>query len=274
MIFILAQIIISTVGLLIVFSKFKLKIHKRRALEHIESLITGGIKEKLIHRELEDYEREILRNKFKRTRNKNFDLDARSPVFRIQGQLISMRASGSKIVSIKEHWSVRGIVLNEDNFPLINHNFFKDGEEIAIEFSPFSKFVWDAYKIFKGKRVWLMGLSEDFFKLLKEGKVNVIARVPLGSHDFKDLRIFEYIAFFNAKFSILGNGPNVLTKVGSIHHYENLENLIDSEGLQNVFPQSQSKDLAVGYFLSLANFKERIQRGGVYAIHVERVKES
>lgn len=268
------QLTFITFGLLIAYSKFNSKIYKQKAIEYTESIVTGGIKEKLIFRTLEPYEREILQGKFKNTSDKNYDLDLRSPVFRTQGELIRQNPVGNDFISLNEQWSVRGIVMNEDNFPAINNTFFRNGEEIAIEFSPYSKWVWDTYKIFQGKRVWLMSLSDDVFKLLKSKNIKVVCRVPLGSHDLKDIKLDEYIEFTNSKESLLGGGTKILTKINFLHHYPKFEDLIESEKLNNVFPNFQSTGEAITFFNSLGNFARRIKTGGVFAIGVTVIDNS
>lgn len=268
------QITFITSCILVAYLKFNSRIFKQKAVEHAESILTGGIKEKLIYRTLEPYEIEILKNKFKTTSDKNYDLDLRSPVFRTQGQLIRQNPVGNDFISLNEQWGVRGIVMNEDNFPAINNTFFRNGEEIAIEFSPYSKWIWDTYKIFQSKRVWLMSLSDDVFKLLKSKKVKVVCRVPLGSHDLKDIKLDEYIEFTNSKVSLLGGGTKILTKIDYLHHYPKFEDLIDSEKLINVFPNFQTTEEAVIFFNSLGNFAQRIKAGGVYAIGITTLDKS
>jgi hypothetical protein len=169
-------------GVAIALSYYSERVRQRGAWQRLETYLHGGKKEKILHRELAAWEQYFLEQKYKKTKNKNFDLDRRAPVFKIQGRVVKLPRGGSKLLKLKEEWNVRGFVINETNYPDIKYKHFKKGEELTVEFSPYSKWVWDVYRIVAEKRNWLMNLYSESFESLKSGKTNVIARAPYGSH--------------------------------------------------------------------------------------------
>src|SRR3990172_481794 len=136
---------------------YRNKLSRVAAHERIETYLTGALKEKLIERELFEAEKALLELKFKKTGNRDFDLDRRSGVFRIQGQLVKLPPNPK----VLEEWSVRGLTITEINYPDIRFKDFHDGDQIVVEFSPYSKWVWELYKVVGDKRVWMMNLSEQ-----------------------------------------------------------------------------------------------------------------
>lgn len=270
---VIAEAIVAFSGGMIAVFKFRSIINRRKAQERLESLLSGGIKEKLIERELRTYERDFLQKKYKETKDRKFDLDLRSPVFRLQGSLQSMHTQQYDFLTIPEQWSVRGFAIDRFNYPDIAVKFMRQGDEVAVEFSPFSKWVWDVYKIYNGQKVWLMSLREETFNHLKKGKQKIIVRVPLGTHELKQIRIGDYIQFSQANISTLGFGPGILTRVSFLRHYPSTIDLINYEGLENTFYNTKSAQAAAEEFEEIGNFKERIKRGGVYAIGVSLEKE-
>ena len=242
---------------------FRRKIKSREAFERAESYFKGATKERLVHRELKEWEKYILDCKYKDSGDKNYDLDRRAPVFRVQGKLVLNDPQLDEIVKVKEHWSIRGFIIDEDNFPDIRYKVFEEGEEVAVEFSPFSKWVWDVYKIVNGKRDWLMQLSNENFGLLKSGQIKVVPRAPYGTHRLEEIKRGDFITFNN-----MGLGVTVDVEVEYIKHYKIAEDLLKAEGVENVYPQVKSFEEAAHLLNSIENYYKRIQKGGIYAIRV------
>jgi ASC-1-like (ASCH) protein len=255
-------------GVAIALSYYSERVRQRGAWQRLETYLHGGKKEKILHRELAAWEQYFLEQKYKKTKNKNFDLDRRAPVFKIQGRVVKLPRGGSKLLKLKEEWNVRGFVINETNYPDIKYKHFKKGEELTVEFSPYSKWVWDVYRIVAEKRNWLMNLYSESFESLKSGKTNVIARAPYGSHRLETMRSGDLITFTNASATKHGLSPNVTVRVENVSHYSNPEAMLESEGLENVYPNERSIESAVEKLNSLYSYRERVKKGGVYAIRV------
>lgn len=250
---------------------FKRAIDRAKINERLESILTSGIKEPLIERFLEDHERRILKNKLTETGDNNFNLDLHSPIFRLSGKIIIQEPEGN-LSDVTQRWSIRGLVIDNNNFQEFQNKFFKEGEEVLVEFSPFSKWVWDIYKIYENKKVILMSLYNEVFELLENKKTKIIIRAPFGSHNIEQINIGEIIAFSNFKISINGLGPNILTKVRFVHHYQNIEELIRNEGIENVDSQALNSRELANFIYSIDDNRNKISQGGVYAIGVEVLK--
>lgn len=250
---------------------FKHAIDRARINERLESILTSGIKEPLIERLLEDHERTILKNKLDETGDNNFNLDLHSPIFRLEGKIIVQEPEG-KLSDITQRWSVRGLVIDNNNYLEFENKFFKEGEEVLVEFSPFSKWVWDIYKVYNDKKVILMSLYNEVWQLLEDKKTNIVIRAPYGSHNIEQINIGDIIAFSNFKISINGLGPNILTKVRFTHHFQNIEELINSEGIENLDSEARDSQALVNFIYSIDDYRNKIAQGGVYAIGVEVLK--
>ncbi len=255
-------------GIAVALSYYTERVRQRGAWQRLETYLHGAKKEKVLHRELKRWEQYFLEQKYKKTRDSNFDLDRRAPVFKIQGRVVKLPRSGSKLLKLKEEWNVRGFVINELNFPGIKFKHFKNGEELAVEFSPYSKWVWEVYRIIGGKRNWLINLYSETFELLKAGKANVIARAPYGSHRLETMRSGDLITFTNAAATKHGLAPRVTVKVENVSHHLSPEAMLESEGLENVFPDEKSIEDAKSKLYSIKGYRARVEQGGIYAIRV------
>jgi ASC-1-like (ASCH) protein len=246
---------------------YKRRIRESAALERVENYVQGAVKEKLIHRELKEWEKFFLEEKYKETKNRGYDLDRRAPIFRIQGNLVTLSPVGSEVIKLKEEWSVRGFKINAENFPDIRYKIFAQGEEVAVEFSPFSKWVWDVYKIVGGKREWLMNLGNESFNLVASGLAKVVPRAPYGTHRLEEIKRGDLVCFNN-----MGTGRTVDVEVEDVKHYKKAEDLLEAEGLENVFPGAKDFTEATRWLNAIENYEKRIYKGGIYALRVKLIK--
>ncbi len=142
---------VSLVSLLIIFILAFLRWLKLRKMEkshYQESLKEGGVEEARIFRNLTEIERAYL-VEISKARNKNdYYLDSRSPVFRVQGnvfkQIIPTSKRGRRHLLLR----VRNQGFTEKSSPDLEKFFdsIKEGDEIAVEYSPRTKHVWKIYK--------------------------------------------------------------------------------------------------------------------------------
>jgi ASC-1-like (ASCH) protein len=251
---------------------YKRKLSRVADYEREESYRTGAVKEKLLDRELFEWEKAILEEKFEETKDPNFDLDRRSPVFRIQGQLVKLEPQIHKQIRLTEEWNVRGLVVNEDNYPDIRYKDFNQGDQVVVEFSPFSKWVWDIYKVVNGKRLWMMNLAQSSFQYLAEGGAKVIPRAPFGTHQIDQIRSGDLITFSCLDISKEGVAQSVNTEVEYVRRYASADDLIKAEGLDEVCPGVKSFEEAVNWLNSIKGYEARIQKGGIYALRVKLLK--
>jgi len=73
-------------------------------------------------------------------------LDLRSPVFKVQGQVIKEKIKNRR--STDYYVTIRRIKFSEEDYPSLSQFFYEiqDGDEIAVEYSPRTKHVWKMYK--------------------------------------------------------------------------------------------------------------------------------
>ncbi|MEX0617146.1 MAG: hypothetical protein WD231_05095 [Candidatus Woykebacteria bacterium] len=249
---------------------YKRRVARIAAVDRVESLLTGGYKEKLIQRELENWEKVVLEHKYKDTGDREFDLDRRSPVFSVQGRLVKLEVkTESKMTKVE--WSIRGFKIDENNYSDIRFRSFQEGQELIVEFSPFSHWVWDVYRVIDGKREWLLNTNHDNFNLLKAGLVNIVLRAPFGSHQYQNMKEGDLINFSYGNDEI-GFIDSSQIEVRYIKHYRNIDDLLKTEGLVNVFPKAKDIGEAIKIINSFTNYDQRIKRGGVYAIGIKYVE--
>lgn len=115
-----------------------------------ESVRSGAVKESKIHRDLTETEVVLLQRCFKETGDKKYYLDSRSPVFSISGRLTKnkTRPMNPELFRPEPYFFVRGIKITPDRNSLIklHDQEFREDEEVTVEFSPRSKYVWKMYK--------------------------------------------------------------------------------------------------------------------------------
>lgn len=224
-----------------------------------ESLKEGGVKEAQIYRPLSEYERYVLKLRYLATKDKNFDLDQRSPVFRVIGNLLKNGEGEDEIAE------VRGLKITKENSPPQLYQTFRDETDVAVEFSPFSKYVWDMYRVLGEKRIWRFHLPTKQIKSIKEDLQKVDLRAPFGSHNLKNLKVGDIIAYFD--IGSLG----VAVEIIGVTHYLNLEQAIKSEGLNEISPEAKDENDLTEYIKILPSYEARIKQSGVYAIRFKKV---
>lgn len=225
-----------------------------KSLNWLESLANGGIKEAQIYRPLTDFEKQILGYRLQETKDNNFDLDLRSPVFRIIGEL-SREGNGENEVA-----QVRGFKLSRKNLPDQKYQFFNEGVSVGVEFSPFSKTVWDIYAVLGNKRIWQMNFPEKSISDIRSGKRTVDLRAPYGDHNLEQIKENEYITFSD-KFRLI----SITVQINRITFYKTLAQAVSSEGPENILPETEYEEV-LEHFKNLPSYEARIKQSGVYAL--------
>lgn len=256
--------IISIVLSVITYEDYQLRKKVQQALDEQETRYQGPIKEKLLYRELDGWEKQLLEQKYKQTKEQKYDLDRRSPVFRIQGRLVKLSPTANGNIKIQEEWTVRGFTINADNFPDIRYKGFREGEELQVEFSPFSSWAWDVFRVVDGKRKWLLNVEHNNFKLLKSGLLKALVRAPFGTHQLERMQTGEYLTLTD-----MGSGEIKEVKIAYVKKYPNLTMLLTSEGVVNICPTVKTIPEAEAIINTYTDYEKRIAEGGVYAIGIE-----
>jgi ASC-1-like (ASCH) protein len=255
-----------SVGSAAVYSMYRWSEKREYLKEDLKnSLIEGGIKNKQIHRDLAEYEKVLLERFHKESGDRKYDLDRRSPVFKVQGPLYKQEGKPDKFVEVVERWFVKGIEITAENYPPIKFQDFIEGEELVVEFSPRSHYVWDVYRIAGRARNWFMYLDPQVFdQLLISKSKKIIGRAPFGNHNLDEIDTGDIITF---KHFRTGRGINA--EVTKIARYSTVGDMIDKEGLATILPAKTDKGELIKYYESF--YKQRIEQGGIYAFTVERI---
>ncbi len=121
-----------------------------RKEEYRESLVEGAIEEASIFRELTKEEKDKLLKISQVSKKNDFYLDSRSPVFKVQGRAFKQVLYRGGDKKDKNHilLKVRDQNFDENSSRDLEEFFsiIKDGDEVAIEYSPRTKHVWKMYK--------------------------------------------------------------------------------------------------------------------------------
>ena len=228
-----------------------------------ESLAEGGVKNQQIERMLNKYEKYQLESLYKETKDQKYDLDRRSPIFKVQGPLYKEERRADPMVEVEEKWFVNGVGIDEDNYHPIKFRDFNEGDELVVEFSPYSKYVWDVYKVVNGHRNWCMYLNEEIFDQVLVGKIEVLGRAPYGNHNLDQIKVNDIITFTR-----LVTGRRLDTKVESNNHYGSIQEMTSVEGMTNILPEAKSEQEVINFYESLYDYKSRINNGGIYAFRI------
>ena len=273
--FVLTMVAVFTLSVLISFILaaayiFFSSLDKQAHIEvsHKKSFEEGGVKSKQIHRTLEEYEKELLSQLYKKTRNKNYDLDRRSAVFKVQGKLYKQPGRADPYVEIPERWFVKGVEINENNYPPIRFKIFSEEEEIVVEFSPYSGYVWDVYKVYGGHRNWFLYLAPEIFNQVATGEIKMVGRAPYGNHNLEEIKTGDIITFTQLTY-----GRRIDVKVERIRAYKTLKDMVDSEGVENLLPQAKTIEEVTSFYSSLFNYRERIKKGGIYSLRINLLNQ-
>lgn len=165
---------------------------------------------------------------------------------------------------------MRGFKLSKSNSTDQKYQLFNENTKVGIEFSPFSKKVWETYAVIGDTRVWQMNFPEKSVTDIRSGRRTVDLRAPYGNHNLEQIKVGEYITFSD-RYKLV----NATVKVERVVFYKSLEEAISTEGSANILPDNSSDAATVSYFKDLPSYESRVKQSGVYAIkfHYETPQE-
>lgn len=59
------------------------------------------------------------------------------------------------------------------------------------------------------------------------------------------------------------------TSISFIHHYKDIQSMLETEGINNVLPGIETLEQAIKVYDAIEDYKERINKFGVYAYGIE-----
>jgi ASC-1-like (ASCH) protein len=106
------------------------------------------------------------------------------------------------------------------------------------------------------------------FKAIKAGTKKVESRTPKNSDD---KRYEEMVPGDTITFIDNVTGEQLLCEILSVHHYNDVRKMLETEGTENVLSSGLDIEGGIKSYNSLEGYEERIKKYGIYAIGV-RVK--
>lgn len=120
---------------------------------------------------------------------------------------------------------------------------------------------------------WNMPLFMEAYNELASNGKTIEGRVPdytKPEKDYRTMKTGDVLRFFavNPDLSPIKDLPEIKMKVLFIYHYENVENMLENEGILNLLPRAKSVDEAMKTYLGFPEYPERVKKYGVYAMHL------
>ncbi len=110
---------------------------------------------------------------------------------------------------------------------------------------------------------WEMNLYDEYFQQIKSGRKTVEGRAPSEKRDYNDFKVGDTITFTNLK-----TGEQLEVVIEYVSHYPTVQEMLETEGLDNVLPKAGSIEEGVKAYYSIEDYEERIKKGGIYAIKI------
>lgn len=124
---------------------------------------------------------------------------------------------------------------------------------------------------------WVMDIFSENWEDLYYYSKNVEARVPNPKEhgeDYSKIRENDELIYV-----VVDKNRNPKSKMGLIypveynHKYENLEEMFEKEGLENILPRCNSIEEGVKKHFSYPDYEERIKKYGVFGIGLRKEGE-
>jgi len=109
--------------------------------------------------------------------------------------------------------------------------------------------------------VWKVHVSLPWFNLIREGKKSVEGRP--NRKDFAQMKVGDQIEFFNKELN-----ENFMAEIINVSHHKTFEEMIKSNGIDNVLPGIRNLDEGVQVYMQYYT-KEIEAEFGVVGIHVK-----
>lgn len=115
-------------------------------------------------------------------------------------------------------------------------------------------------KIGGSEVIWRVHVSLPWYTLIKEGKKTVEGRP--NRKDFAQMKVGDRIEFFNKELN-----ENFMVEITNVTHHKSFEEMISSNGIDNVLPGIRNLDEGVQVYMQYYT-KEMEAEFGVVGIHI------
>lgn len=114
-----------------------------------------------------------------------------------------------------------------------------------------------------GSNMWKVHVSLPWYNLIKDGKKSVEGRP--NRKDFAQMKIGDKIEFFNKELN-----ENFMTEITNVSHHKTFEEMIRTNGIDNVLPGIRTIDEGVQVYMQYYT-KDIEAEFGVVGIHVKLI---
>lgn len=162
-----------------------------------------------------------------------------------------LKTSGSMYVS-KINESITNYIMNQNDG-------FDKSKFLSTEYSNLNIIK------FKKKQIKIMNTTEHYFNYIKNGFKTI--EVRLNKEPFNSYRIGDYIKLYNTE-----DYEHIIVEITNLVKYNSFRELLDSEKIYEIFPETDDKDIALDICRHLYLESENEEsKHGVIAIHINYI---
>lgn len=111
------------------------------------------------------------------------------------------------------------------------------------------------------RKTWHLNILNRYFALIKNGRKIVEGRAPSPTLDYTDMKPGDMLIFANVE-----TDEELTVTVDKVLHYPTVQEMLRTERLENCLPGTKTVIEGIALINSIADYKQRIQKGGIYAI--------
>lgn len=120
-------------------------------------------------------------------------------------------------------------------------------------------------------RVWPLPLFIEAYEAIAHNGKSIEGRVPdfnKPEKDYRSMKVGDVLNFYavTPSFVQIKELPELPFPVEFIHHYSDVETMLESEGLEKLLPGVNSLEEAKKIYLGFPGYPERVVKYGIYAI--------
>ena len=110
-----------------------------------------------------------------------------------------------------------------------------------------------------------LNLNGQWFHAIKMGTKKIEGRTDTDNgFSYKDLKPFDTITFTNKTTE-----EKMAVEVVEVRHYPDTKSMLEKEKVENVLPGGFDIKSGVELYNSFTNYKESIEKNGIYAIEIK-----
>lgn len=120
--------------------------------------------------------------------------------------------------------------------------------------------------------VWQLKVLKKHYEVILDGEKTIEARAPELNGEFKydEIEKGDTLKFYYND----EKNPSTCFEAEGLMYYDSIDELLEGERYDKLVPEAEDKDEVIEEFNDLpGNYKERIEKHGIYAINIGDKKE-